>query len=68
VRSGYGEDGGILTSRFPWLLWIGLSQEIPHSCLEYCVGVTGSKKDLVQPNLWLGGTWKSLTWFVFAYG
>jgi len=29
--------------------------------------VIGLKKDLVQLNLWSGGTWKSLTWLDFSY-
>jgi len=31
------------------------------------VGVIGLKRDLGQPNLWSGGTWKSLTWLAFSY-
>ena len=40
---------------------------VPHSCLEYGIEVIGWKKDLVQPNIWSGGTWKSLTFLDFSY-
>jgi len=46
---------------------IFLFHEISHSFLESGVGVIGGKRDLVQPNLWSDGTWKSLTWLAFSY-
>ena len=49
----------------PWFGFLGLFHEIPHSCLKYGARMNGWKKDLVQPNLWSGGTWKSLTWLDF---
>ena len=41
VWSWFGEDGGGLTSGFPWLFMDWLFYEIPHSCLEYGTVVTG---------------------------
>lgn len=50
----------------PSLLCLGLWYEIPHWFLEYGTSVIGWNKYVVQPNLWSGGTWKSLTWLDFA--
>ncbi len=61
------EGGGGLA--YGTLFWfcLGLFHGIPHSSLAYDTGVIGGKRDLVQPNLWLGGMWKWLTWPIFSY-
>ena len=67
MRSRYGEVGGVLTSGFPWLFMDWFIPDIPHSFLEYGMGVIGLKKDLVHHNLWWGGMWKSLNRLNFSY-
>ena len=41
VQSQFSEGGGCLTSRFPWLLLDFFFYDVPHSCLEYGMGVIG---------------------------
>ena len=54
-----------LASRSPRWFWIDVFYDIPHSCLEYVMGVMAEER-FGSTIIWLGGTWKFHPMFGFA--